>query len=100
MGQGDGTKHSYGVPELFADQPGHPWDDDFLAILLYRYNLKPILPRQSFRRKHAHHQIVFKSAMGKMTGGSVGSFHVFCEKGCLLLKKLKSAFSKGTPQIL
>ena len=80
----NGLKCSYKVPECFAELSGHPWDDDFLAILLYYQNIKPILTKQRFRRKHARHQVVFKSAMGKLTPGTVRSFHVFGEKGGLL----------------
>ena len=47
--------------------------------------MKPNLTKQRFRRKQARHQVVFKSAMGKMTGGSVGTFHVFGRKLGLLL---------------
>ena len=46
--------------------------------------MKPILTKQRFRRNRAHHQVVFKSAMGKMTGGSVGTFHVVGRKLGLL----------------
>ena len=85
MGRWDEAKYSYEVHKCFADQPGHPWDDDFLAILLYYYNIKPVLTKQRFRRTHACHQVVFKSAMGKMTTGSVDTFHVLSEKDGLLL---------------
>ena len=84
MGGLNRAKYSYEVPEWFADQPGHPRDEWILAMLLYYYNIKPILTKQRFRRKRARHEVVFKSAMGKMTGGSVGSFHVLSEKGGLL----------------
>ena len=48
----------------------------FLATLLYFQDMKPNLTKQRFRRNRARHQVFFKSAMGKMTGGSVGTFHV------------------------
>ena len=98
MGGLNRAKYSHVVPEWFAQHPGHFWDGYFLATLLYYWNLGPILTKQHFRRKHAHHQVDFKSAMGKMTRGSVGTFHVFGQKVCLLLQKqLKSECSKGTP---
>ena len=84
MGGLNRAEYSYDVYKCFADQPSHPWDDDFLAILSCYQDNKPILTKQRFRRKHARHKIVFKSAMGKMTGGSVGSCHVFGGKGSLL----------------
>ena len=40
---------------------------------------------QLFRRKHARHQIVYKREMGVLNPGTVRSFHVFGEKGGLLL---------------
>ena len=68
------------VPGCFAEMSGHPWDDDFLARMLYHQTIMPILTKQRFRRTHARHQVVFKTAMGEMTGGSVGPFHGFCEE--------------------
>ena len=56
----------------------------FLATLLYFQDIGPNLTKQRFRRKQARHQVFFKSAMGKMTGGSVGTFHVFGRKLGLL----------------
>ena len=97
MGGLNRAKYSHDVYKCFADQPGHPWDADLFAILLYYHNIKPILT-QRFRQKQACHQVVFKSAMGKMIGGSVGSFHVFGEKlGSLSQKRYKSVLFKGTP---
>ena len=51
-------------------------------LILLKYGA--FLTKQRFRRKHARHQVVFKSAMGKLTPGTVRSFHVFGEKGGLL----------------
>ena len=81
----NGLKCSYNLPERFAQHPGHFWDGYFLATLLYYWNIGPILTKQRFRRKQARHQVVFKSAMGKLNPGTVRSFHVFGEKGGLLL---------------
>ena len=43
---------------------------------------------QLFRRKHARHQVVFKSAMGKLTPGTVRSFHVCLWKRLFTLVNL------------
>ena len=55
-----------------------------MATLLYFQDIGPNLTKQRFRRNRARHQVFFKSAMGKMTGGSVGTFHVFGRKLGLL----------------
>ena len=92
------AKYSHDVYKCFADQPGHPWDDGFWAKPLYHQNMMPNLTKQRFRREHARHQIVFKSVMGKMTGGSMGAFHVMLKKLSLLFQKtLKTAFVRGPP---
>ena len=85
MGGLNRAKYSHDVYKCFAAQPGHPWDDGFWGMFLYYYNIEQILTKQRFRRKHVRYQVVFKSAMGKMAGGSVGSFYVFGEQVGLLL---------------
>ena len=52
-----------------------------------------------FRRKHARQQVVFKSAMGKMIAGSVGSFHVLSENNLIYYSKNQSDlhFRRGSP---
>ncbi len=87
MGGLNRAEYPHDVYNSFAAQPGHPWDDDLLAIFLYYKNIHPILTTQPFRRTQARHQVVFKSAMGKMTGESVRAFHVVGQKRGLLLQK-------------
>ena len=48
MGGLNRAKYSYDVYKCFAAQPGHPWDDVFLAILLYYQNMKPFLINSCF----------------------------------------------------
>ena len=67
-----------------ATSPVIPGMMCFLAIFLYYQDIKPVLTKQRFRRKHARHQVVFKSEMGVLNPGTVRSFHVFGEKGGLL----------------
>ena len=52
-------------------------------IILLEYGA--FLENQLFRRKHARHQIICRSEMGVLNPGTVRSFHVFGEKGGLLL---------------
>ena len=55
-----------------------------MVFLLYSYIIKKygaFLTKQRFRRKHARHQVVYKSEMGVLNPGTVRSFHVFGEKG-------------------
>ncbi len=35
LGDLNRAEYSHDVYKCFADQPGHPWDDDFLVIFLY-----------------------------------------------------------------
>ena len=53
----NGLECSYKVPGCFAELSGHPWDDDFLVILLDYQNIMTVLTKQRFRRKHAHPQV-------------------------------------------
>ena len=58
-----------------------------MVFWLYSYIIEygAFLENQLFRRKHARHQMIFKSEMGVLNPGTVRSFHVFGEKGGLLL---------------
>ena len=100
MGRWNEAKYSYEVHKWFADQPGHPRDNCCLAIFLCYWNIEPNWAEHRFRRKHVCHQVDLKSAMGKMTRGSVGTFHFVGRKLCLLLQEtFKSAFLRGPPYL-
>ena len=63
MGRWDEAKYSSGVPEWFADQPGHPWDDDFFGYIVIvstywakfdktTFSTKTCTPSSSFQKRY------------------------------------------------
>ena len=68
-------------------------------MLSYYQDIKPILTKQRFRQKQARHQVVFKSAMGKMTGGSVGTLCFWSKTWFTIVKPIQICMLNGAPHI-
>ena len=67
---------------------------------LFGYTLILSKSEANFDETHTPplHDVFRQSAITKMTGGSLGSFHCFCGKYVLLLQiQLQSSFSNGDP---
>ncbi len=67
-----------------------------MAILLYYYNIKPVLTKQRFRRTHARYQVIFKSSMGKRPQEPIDHFMLWVKTW---FTKIESACLKGTPYL-